>query len=79
MFWLLEDMSCRKEWLVSFERVAKRKGSCSTVGDGIRLLDEWGFFDPPEPRLAHLRWLRLLEAAIRTSRIYYSQLGKAAG
>jgi len=47
-------------------------------GDGIRLLDEWGFFDPPEPRLAHLRWLRPLEAAIRTSRIYHFQLGKAS-
>ena len=47
--------------------------------DGIRLLDEWGFFDPPGPRLAHLRWLRPLEAAIRTSRIYHFQLGKAAG
>jgi O-methyltransferase involved in polyketide biosynthesis len=48
-------------------------------GDGIRLLDEWGFFDPPEPRLAHLRWLRPLEAAVRTSRIYHFQLGTAAG
>jgi len=48
-------------------------------GDGIRLLDEWGFFDPPEPRLAHLRWLRPLEAAIRTSRIYHFPLGTAAG
>jgi O-methyltransferase involved in polyketide biosynthesis len=48
-------------------------------GDGIRLLDEWGFFDPPEPRLTHLRWLRPLEAAVRTSRIYHFQLGTAAG
>jgi O-methyltransferase involved in polyketide biosynthesis len=47
--------------------------------NGIRLLDEWGFFDPLEPRQAHLRWLRPLEAAIRTSRIYHFQLGKAAG
>jgi O-methyltransferase involved in polyketide biosynthesis len=48
-------------------------------GNGIRLLGEWGFFDEPEPRLARLRWLRPLEAAIRTSRIYHFQLGKAAG
>ncbi len=27
-------------------------------GDGIRLLDEWGFFDRPEPRLDHIRWMR---------------------
>jgi O-methyltransferase involved in polyketide biosynthesis len=47
-------------------------------GDGIRLLDEWGFFDRPEPRLAHLRWLRPLEAAIRTLRVYHYRLGEAA-
>ncbi len=45
-------------------------------GDGIHLLDEWGFLDPPEPRLAHLRWLRPLEPLVRTSRIYHFQLGK---
>ena len=46
--------------------------------DGVRLLDEWGFFDPAEPRIAHLRWLRRLEAVIRTSRIYHPRLGAAA-
>ena len=48
-------------------------------GDGIRLLDEWGFFDRPEPRLAHIRWMRPIEALARTLRIYHFQLGKAAG
>ncbi len=48
-------------------------------GAGIHLLDEWGFFDRPEPRLAHLRWLRPIESLIRTLRIYHFQLGKAAG
>jgi len=48
-------------------------------GDGIRLLDEWGFLDPPEPRLAHIRWMRPIEALFRTLRIYHFQLGKAAG
>jgi len=46
--------------------------------DGIHLLDEWGFFDRPEPRLAYIRWMCPLEAAIRTARIYHFQLGKAA-
>ena len=46
-------------------------------GDGIRLLDEWGFFDRPEPRLAHIRWFRHIESLIRTLRIYHFQLGKA--
>ncbi len=48
-------------------------------GDGIRLLDEWGFFDRPEPRLAYLRWLRPIESLVRTLRIYHYRLEKAAG
>jgi len=48
-------------------------------GDGIRLLDEWGYFDDPTPRLAHIRWFRPIEALLRTLRIYHFQLGEAAG
>ena len=48
--------------------------------DGIRLLDEWGFFDQPEPRLAHIRWWwHPIETLVRTHRIYHFQLGRAAG
>jgi O-methyltransferase involved in polyketide biosynthesis len=47
-------------------------------GNGIRLLGEWGFFDEPEPRLAPMRWIRLIDALFRTLRIYYFQLGKVA-
>jgi O-methyltransferase involved in polyketide biosynthesis len=46
-------------------------------GDGIGLLDEWGFFDDPTPRLRSIRWARGLEALARTFRIYHFQLGKA--
>jgi O-methyltransferase involved in polyketide biosynthesis len=48
-------------------------------GDGIRLLDEWGYFDCPEPRLASIWWMRPIEPLLRTLRIYHFQLGKAAG
>jgi len=48
-------------------------------GAGIRLLDEWGFFDDPTPRLDRVRWLRTIEALARTLRIYHFELGKAAG
>jgi O-methyltransferase involved in polyketide biosynthesis len=44
-------------------------------GAGIRLLDEWGFFDRPEPRLAHFRWFHPIESLTRTLRIYHFQLG----
>jgi O-methyltransferase involved in polyketide biosynthesis len=48
-------------------------------GNGIRLLDEWGVFDRPEPRLAHARWLRGIPLLARAARIYHFRLGEAAG
>jgi O-methyltransferase involved in polyketide biosynthesis len=48
-------------------------------GAGIRLLNEWGFFDDPTPRLDRFRWLRPIESLLRTLRIYHFQLGEAAG
>jgi O-methyltransferase involved in polyketide biosynthesis len=47
--------------------------------DGIRLLDEWGYLDRPEPRLDHIRWVRHIPLLARVLRIYHFQLGKAAG
>ena len=44
--------------------------------EGIRLLDEWGFFDQPEPRLAFIRWMRPIEELVRTFRIYHFRLGE---
>jgi O-methyltransferase involved in polyketide biosynthesis len=50
-----------------------------TWGDGIRLLDEWGYFDTNAPRLAPIRWLRPIEQLARTFRIYHFRLGEGAG
>jgi len=47
-------------------------------GDGIRLLDEWGYFDRPEPRLDHIRWMRHIPLLARVMRVYHLQLGKTA-
>lgn len=46
-------------------------------GEGIHLLDEWGFFHRPEPRLAPIRRLRPIESLARTVRIYHFRLGRA--
>jgi len=54
-------------------------GSARGAGGSICLLDEWGFFDQPESRLAPIRWLRPIEALARTIRIYHFQLGQATG
>jgi O-methyltransferase involved in polyketide biosynthesis len=57
----------------------KRGQELENWGGGIRLLDEWGYFDRPEPRLAHIRWMRHIPLFARVLRIYHFQLGKAAG
>ena len=48
-------------------------------GDGIHLLDEWGYLDRPEPRLAYIRWMRHIPLVAWAGRIYHFHLGKAAG
>jgi O-methyltransferase involved in polyketide biosynthesis len=48
-------------------------------GSGIHLLDEWGFFDRPEPRLDRFRWLAPLFHLFKPMRIFHFQLGEAAG
>lgn len=45
---------------------------------GIRLLDEWGFFDQPEPRLDSYRWMAPLFRLFKPMRIFHFRLGKAA-
>jgi hypothetical protein len=53
-------------------------GNASSTGSGIRLLDEWGFFDQPEPRLARFRWMAPLFRLLKPMCLYHFQLGKAA-
>ena len=44
-------------------------------GDGIRLLDVWYPFLSPEPRLAHIRWVRYIPFLYKTSGIFRYSLG----
>ena len=46
--------------------------------DGIHLLDDWGFFDQPEPRLASFRWMAPIFRLLKPMRIFHFQLGKTA-
>jgi O-methyltransferase involved in polyketide biosynthesis len=48
-------------------------------GDGVHLLDKWGFFDQPEPRLDSYRWMAPLFRLFKPMRILRFQLGEAAG
>jgi O-methyltransferase involved in polyketide biosynthesis len=47
--------------------------------EGIRLLDEWGYMDEPEPRLAPYLWIRPFELLFRPLRVYHFQLGVTKG
>jgi O-methyltransferase involved in polyketide biosynthesis len=46
-------------------------------GDGIHLLDEWGFFDQPEPRMDPFRWMAPIFRLFKPMRIFHFQLGEA--
>jgi O-methyltransferase involved in polyketide biosynthesis len=48
-------------------------------GDGIHLLDKWGFFDQPEPRMDSFRWMAPIFRLFKPMRIFHFQLGEAAG
>jgi O-methyltransferase involved in polyketide biosynthesis len=45
-------------------------------GDGIRLLDEWGFIEQPEPRLKSFHWMAPLFRLFKPMRIFHFRLGE---
>jgi methyltransferase (TIGR00027 family) len=53
----------------------KRGEELEGWGPGICLLDEWGYFDHPEPRLAKVSWMRHIPLLARVLRIYHYRLG----
>jgi len=46
-------------------------------GAGIHLLDEWGYFDQPEPRLSRFRWMAPLWRLLKPMRVFRFRLGFA--
>jgi O-methyltransferase involved in polyketide biosynthesis len=53
----------------------RRAVDFSCWAEGIRLLDEWSYFDKPEPRLAHIYWMRRIPFLARVLAVYHFQLG----
>jgi O-methyltransferase involved in polyketide biosynthesis len=43
--------------------------------EGIRLLDEWNYYEDDEPRLRAFRWVRLIPPLAKSSGIYHYRLG----
>jgi O-methyltransferase involved in polyketide biosynthesis len=48
-------------------------------GEGITLLGEWFPFDCPEPRLAHIQWMRHIPLLAKVMGIFHYRLGERAG
>ena len=44
-------------------------------GSGIRLLESWGYFDAPEPRLASVRWMAWVPQLRDLARVLHLRLG----
>jgi len=55
----------------------KRGKDLESWDPGICLLDDWSYFDRPEPRLDHIRWMRHVPFLSRVLCIYHYQLGGA--
>ena len=71
-------LSARLHWGIWHIQEIEGWGDPSTSrrAGGIRLLDEWGFFDQPEPRLAPFRWMVPLYRLLKPVRICHFQLEK---
>ena len=52
----------------------KRGRDIEGWGNGIHLLDEWFIFDHPEPRLAHIHWIRHIPFLARVIGIFHYRL-----
>ena len=44
-------------------------------GEGIRLLDEWNYYEDDEPRLKAFRWVRMIPALAKSAGIFHYKLG----
>ncbi len=56
----------------------KRGKDLESWGDGIGLLDEWFYFDRPEPRLGASQWMRYFPPLGKASGVFHYRLGKTA-
>lgn len=57
----------------------KRSKDLERWGGGISLLDEWFPFERPEPRLAHVQWMRHIPLLAKVMGIFHYRLGKTIG
>ena len=66
---MLSRMSARLHWGLRHGR------DVESWGNGIRLLEEWFYFDRPEPRLGMSQWMGRIAFLGKAVGIYHYQLG----
>jgi O-methyltransferase involved in polyketide biosynthesis len=79
MVWLNNIRISRTKIGARFGWGLKRGKDVEKWGEGISLLDEWFYFSRPEPRLAHVQWIRHIPFLAKASGIFHYRLGKAMG
>ena len=47
-----------------------------TWAEGIRLMEEYYYFDRPEPSLGAMQWVRYIPALAKGTGIFHYRLGK---
>ncbi len=62
-------VKARLQWAI------KRGKDVENWGEGIRLLDEWNYYEEDDSPLKAFRWVRLIPALAKSSGIYHYRLG----
>jgi hypothetical protein len=70
-------VGARLRWGLRHGRDPESWGGASSAGGGIRLLDEWFYFDRPEPRLGAAYLMRYLPPLAKGVGVYHYRLGSA--
>jgi len=65
-------VKARLQWSI------KQGQEVESWGAGIRLLDEWNYYEDDEPNLRAFRWVRLIPSLARSSGIFHYRLGLAS-
>jgi O-methyltransferase involved in polyketide biosynthesis len=65
----LTKVSARLQWGL------KHGKDVENWGEGIKLLEEWFYFDDPEPRMRPYRWMRHFPLFGKSTGIFHFQLG----
>lgn len=69
----LSKVSARLRWGL------RRGKEVESWGDGLWLLDEWFYFDDPEPRMRPYRWMSIFPFLGKSTGIFHYRLGTQPG